>query len=124
MAEWHLGLFWCGTNGGVMIRVWVLAAAVSLALGAQAWANDYSKMDCTAKDFAQAFQDGMNETPPMKNANIKIVSITDVENVEATPQQLTCRGTFKFASGEELQELFSIKDGADGHMSLSFKEDK
>ena len=108
----------------MMIRLLVLAAAVSMALGAQAWANDYSKMDCTAKDFAKAFQDGMNETPQMKNSNVKIVSITDVENVEATPQQLTCRGTFKFASGEELQEIFSIKDGADGHMNLSFKEDK
>lgn len=106
------------------MRVLVLATAVSVALGAQAWATDYSKMDCTAKDFAKAFQDGMNDTPPMKNSNIKIVSISDVENVEATAEQLTCRGTFKFASGEELQEIFSLKDGPDGHMNMSFKEDK
>ncbi|HXC27719.1 MAG TPA: hypothetical protein VNV38_07165 [Stellaceae bacterium] len=106
------------------MRVLVLAAAVSVALGAQAWATDYSKMDCTASGFAKAFQDGMNETPQMKNSNTKIVSISDVENVDATTEQLTCRGTFRFASGEELEEIFSIKDGPDGHMNLSFKEAK
>jgi hypothetical protein len=108
----------------MMIRVLALATAVSVALGAPAWANDYSKMDCTAKGFAQAFQDGMNESPQMKNSNTKIDSITDVENVDATAEQLTCRGTFKFASGEELDEIFSLKDGADGHMNLSFKAAK
>jgi hypothetical protein len=106
------------------MRVLMLAVAVSMALGAHAWATDYSSMDCTAKDFAKAFQDGMNQTPQMQNSNTKIVSITDVENVEATSEHLICRGTFKFASGEELDEIFSIKDGADGHMNLNFKEAK
>jgi len=111
-------------TGAKAMRVLMLAAAVSVALGAQAWANDYSKMDCTAKGFAKAFQDGMNQSPPMQNSNTKITEISDVENVDATAEQLTCRGTFKFASGEELDEIFSIKDGADGHMNLSFKEAK
>jgi hypothetical protein len=106
------------------MRVLMLATAVSVALSAQAWAHDYSTMDCTAKDFAKAFQDGMNETPQMKNSNTKIVSISDVENVDATAEQLTCRGTFRFASGEELEEIFSIKDGPDGHMNMSFKAEK
>jgi ribulose-5-phosphate 4-epimerase/fuculose-1-phosphate aldolase len=105
-------------------RMLTCAIALALTMSAPAWAHDYSTMDCTAKDFAKAFQDGMNDTPQMKQNKVKITDITDVENVEATADHLVCRGTFSFASGETLDEIFSIKDGADGHMNLSFKADK
>jgi hypothetical protein len=105
-------------------RTLTIAMALSAALGAHAWAHDFSNFDCTGKDFIVAYIDAMNTSDKFKNAGLKVVSITDPENVEATADQLTCTGVFEFASGEKLAETFILKDGADGHLAWSYKPTK
>jgi hypothetical protein len=109
--------------GTAMNRVLLLSAmALSAALSAPAWAaNDYSGFDCTGKDFVAAFQDAMNTSDEFAKAGLKVVSITDAENVEATTSHLTCQAMFQFGSGEKLEETFTLHDNSAGHMAWSYK---
>jgi hypothetical protein len=98
-----------------------LATAVSVAFCARASAHDFSAFECTGKDFIAAYIDAMNTSDKFENAGLKVVSISDPETVEATADQLTCRGVFKFGSGEEVNETFILKDDADGNLATGYK---
>jgi hypothetical protein len=76
--------------------------------------HDYSRIDCSAKDFLVILLDAINEMPSMKAFGGAAVDISDATTVSASKTQLACHLTLTFSDSTRLVATIFIHDNSIG----------